>query len=133
MSTTEPTTDGVPFDERCYFCGVPYSQESVDGGRCLACLSMICGETEEGNKTRDWWSYITGFLVHRPPEEGKQHPEVRAQVKKRLFGFIYGTPLPSGEGFSLALGDLLLDPTPDRVRALAALGQYWFGYAMKRL
>lgn len=58
---------------------------------------------------------------------------LRAQVKTRLFGFIYSTPQPSGEGFSLALGDLLLDPTQDRVRALEALGGYWAHYALRRL
>lgn len=34
-------------DELCEKCGTPFSEGSIDGGRCLACGSMICAKIPE--------------------------------------------------------------------------------------
>jgi hypothetical protein len=114
--------DSVSFYERCTSCGVPYTQACVDGGRCLACLSMICGETQEKIESRDWYTYIAAFL--KKSEE--RDMGLRPDVKSRIFALTYsahGVYTSRELAFYNLMEGLLVDPTDDRRRALWALGK----------
>ena len=126
--TSEHLHDDVEFEARCFLCGVPFTEDSVYGGRCLACGGTIVGVARM-ELVRNWYGYIASFLQHRQPFQGDS--QKRGSVKLLLFGFTYGWPPEerTERAFVRVFLELLQDPTEDRQRALAALARDWLAWA----
>jgi hypothetical protein len=118
----------VEFEARCFLCGVPFTEDSVNGGRCLACGGTIVGVART-ELVKNWYGYIASFLRKAQPFQVDANK--RRNVKLLLFGFTYRAPPeePSEHRFVQTFLGLLQDPTEDRQRALAALARDWLGWA----
>jgi hypothetical protein len=124
--------DDVEFEARCFLCGVPFTEEVVNGDRCLVCGGTIVGVARK-ELIRNGYGYIASFLQHQQPFLCDK--QKRGLVKFFLFGLIFGSVYgslpeePTERTFVDVFLRLLQDPTEDRQRALASLARDWLAWA----
>lgn len=114
--------DGVSFEDRCFFCGVPFTNEEKTCNATVVCQTRKPPELTEFE--RDKWSYLAAFVSQKPIPE--VDIRVRQCVKGIMYSFIFSDALlVVDEYLATGLRPQMIDPTPLRLQALFALSKYW--------